>query len=47
LQEAVRTRCGGQVVLMDVGMCSEIAGSLAAFQCVNGDMAILQKPAHA
>ena len=43
LQEAVRTKCGGKVILMDVGMCTDISGKLAAFRCIDGNMEILQK----
>eukprot|EP00892_Ulva_mutabilis_P011251 jgi/Ulvmu1/8499/UM044_0033.1 len=43
IQERAQTRCGGQVVLMDVGMCTDIAGSLAAFSCINGHLSIRQK----
>lgn len=43
VQEKVNTRCGGQVLLMDVGMTTDISGKLAALQCINGDLSILQK----
>lgn len=31
------------MVLMDVGMCTDISGNLAAFQCIDGKLSILQK----
>jgi uncharacterized protein YjeT (DUF2065 family) len=44
LQEHVLTRCGGRVVLADVGMTRWIRGaSVAAFRCIDGAAQILEQ----
>ena len=44
VQESLTQRCGGKIILMDVGMTRWIRGkNLAAFKCVDGVVDLLDQ----